>query len=229
MRKDDVAGWTGAKLLTSFTGKYVSLASSGSWTLDLANQTIDENQLTNTIGTEVGASVSGWGMEAKVSGRYSREEISTHTSTATKDVLIEVEVSDTDKTFGDTDYLVTPYMYWGENGAMVIDYAIDPSSTGSPDLGTFWDKNYLSHSDPGFILPWRLDSLKGIGGTGDLKFYCKSLHVSPIAPAAGDTAHNHGEMFTILVSRIRQVLFLSFLSGESGGRGNSDRGNRRAY
>jgi len=189
LSKNDVAGWTGAQLLTSFTGKYVSIASSGSWTLDLASQTIDENQLTSKIGTEVGASVSGWGMEAKVSGRYSREEITTHTSTATKDVLIEVEVSDTDKTFGDTDYLVTPYMYWGKNGAMVIDYAVDPSTTGNPDLGTFWDKNYLSHSDPGFILPWRLDSLKGIGGTDDLKFYCKSLHVSPIVPAAGDTAH----------------------------------------
>ena len=187
--KDDIAEWTGAQLLTSFTGKYISIASAGSWTLDLASQTIDENQLTSSIGTEVGASVSGWGMEAKVSARYSREEITTHTSTATKDVLIEVEVSDTDKTFGDTDYLVTPYMYWGENGAMVIDYAVDPSTTGNPDLGTFWDKNYLMYSDPGFILPWRLDSLKGIGGTGDLKLYCKSLHVSPIIPAAGDTAH----------------------------------------
>jgi hypothetical protein len=189
LRKDDVAGWTGTKLLTSFTGKYISIASSGSWTLDLATQTIDENKLTSNIGTEVGSSVSGWGIEAKVSARYSREEITTHTSTATKDVLIEVEVSDTDKTFGDTDYLVTPYIYWGENGAMVVDYAVDPSTTGNPDLGTFWDKNYLLYSDPGFILPWRLDSLKGIGGTGDLKLYCKSLHVSPIVPAAGDTAH----------------------------------------
>lgn len=213
LRKDDVAGWTGAQLLTSFTGKYVSIASSGSWTLDLASQTIDANQLTSSIGTEVGASVSGWGMEAKVSGNYSREEITTHTSTATKDVLIEVEVSDTDKTFGDTDYLVTPYMYWGKNGAMVIDYAVDPSTTGNPDLGTFWDKNYLLYSDPGFILPWRLDSLKGIGGTGDLKLYCKSLHVSPIVPAAGDTAHITANVHNFSLTNTAGPVSLRFYLG----------------
>ncbi len=189
LSKDDIAASAGDKLLTSFTGKYISTASAGSWTLDLASQTIDTKELTNSIGAEVGASVSGWGIEASVSGRYSREEITTHESAATKDVEIKVEVSATDQTFGDTDYLVTPYMYWGKNGAMVIDYAVDPSTTGNADLGTFWDKHYLSHSDPGFILPWRLDSEKGIGGTGDLKLYSKSLHVSPVAPAAGDTAH----------------------------------------
>lgn len=187
-RKEDIAARTGTQLLTSFTGKYISIASQGSWSLDLSSQTIDETKLTNTFGSEVGVSVSGWGTEVNVSGKYSREEITTHTSTATKDVEVEVEVSETDKTYGDTDYLVTPYMYWGQNGAMVIDYAVDFATTGDPDLGTFWDKNYLLHSDPGFILPWRLDSLKGIGGTDDLKFYSKSLRVSPIAPAAGDTA-----------------------------------------
>jgi hypothetical protein len=189
LSKKDIEASTGTKLLTSFTGKYISIASSGSWTLDLANQNIDSKQLTNSIGAEVGASVSAWGIEASVTGTYSKEEIITHSSTATKDVEIKVEVSATDQTFGDTDYLVTPYMYWGENGAMVIDYAVDPSTTGQPDLGTFWDKNYLLHSDPGLILPWRLDSLKGIGGTEDIKLYCKSLHVSPIVPTAGDTAH----------------------------------------
>jgi hypothetical protein len=189
LSKDDIAASTGAKLLTSFTGKYISIASSGSWTLDLANQTIDSKQLTNSIGAEVGASVSGWGIEASVTGTYSKEEIITHESSATKEVEIKVEVSATDQTFGDTDYLITPYMYWGENGAMVIDYAVDPSTTGHPDLGTFWDKNYLVDADPGLILPWRLDSLKGIGGTGDLKRYCKSLHISPLVPAVEDTAH----------------------------------------
>jgi hypothetical protein len=187
LRKDDIPEWTGAHLLTKFTGKYISTASYGAWMLDLASQTIDANSLSKSIGVEVGASVSGWGMEAKVAGSYSREEISTHISTATKNVTIEVKVSETDKSFGDTDYLVTPYIYWGENGAMVIDYAVDLSSLGDPLYGTFWDKNYLAYPDPGFILPWRLDTFKGIYGTGSLKLYNKSLRVSPIAPEVGDT------------------------------------------
>jgi len=187
--KENISGWAGTKLLTSFTGKYISLASGGIWSLDLSTQTIDESRLTSTIGAEVGASVKRWGIEASVSGRYSGEEITTHTSTATKDVLIEVKTSDTDKSFGDADYLVTPYIYWGDNGALVIDYAVDPSTLGNPLYGTFWDKNYLTYSDPGFILPWRLDSLKGIGGTGNMKLYSTSLHVSPVAPSAGDVLH----------------------------------------
>jgi hypothetical protein len=187
--KDRISTWAGGNLLTSFTGKYVSIASAGTWALNLATQTIDANRLTHSIGAEVGLSVRKWGVEAKVSGRYSNEQIKTHTSTATKDALIEVKVSDTDKTFGDTDYLVTPYIYWGQNGALVVDYGVDPSSIGDPVLGTFWDKKYLSKPDPALILPWRLDSLKGIGGTENIRLYCKSLHASPMAPTAGDTVH----------------------------------------
>jgi len=214
LRKDDIAAWTGAKLLTNFTGKYISIASSGSWTLDLASQTIDSKKLTSSIGTEVGSSVSGWGIEAKVSAKYSREEITTHTSTASKDVLIEVKVSDTDKAFGDTDYLVTPFIYWGRNGALVVDYAVDPSSSGDPVYGTFWDKNYLSHSDPGFILPWRYDTLKGIGGTEDLKLYCKSLHISPIAPAAGDTAHITANIHNFSLKNTTGTVTVRFYLGD---------------
>lgn len=188
-RKEDIDGRVGSNLLTSFTGKYISTASSGSWTLDLANQSINSEKLTNAIGTEVGASVSGWGIEANVAANYSREEIITHTSSATDEVVIEVDVSETDKALGDTDYLITPYMYWGQNGAMVIDYAVDPSSSGDSIYGTFWDKHYLSKSDPGLLLPWRLDSYKGIGGTENLKLFCKSLRMSPRVPSAGDTVY----------------------------------------
>jgi hypothetical protein len=102
---------------------------------------------------------------------------------------------------------------------MVIDYAVDPSTTGNPDLGTFWDKNYLMYSDPGFILPWRLDSLKGIGGTGDLKFYCKSLHVSPIVPAAGDTAHITANIHNFSLTNTEGPVSVRFYLGDpaSGG------------
>ena len=184
-----ISAWAGANLLTSFTGKYISTASAGSWTLDLATQSIDASKLKHNVNAEVGLSVKKWGVEAKVSGKYAYEEIKTHTSTATKEVLIEVKVSDTDKSFGDTDYLVTPFIYWGQNGALVIDYAVDPSTIGDPVLGTFWDQKYLAKPDPALILPWRLDPLKGIGETDNIRLYCRSLHVSPMAPVAGDNVH----------------------------------------
>ena len=187
---EDISNWVSSdRLLTTFTGQYVTINSQGIWTFNLWEQQIVDSMLTSDIGAEVGLSVKRWGIEARVSGRYSNEEITTHTSTASEEVTIRVTVGELDPAFSTAEYQVTPFIYWGEKGAMVIDYAVDPSSTGDTLLGTFWDENYLTHSDPGFILPWRLDSLKGIGGTSNLKFYNKSLHVSPVAPAAGDTAY----------------------------------------
>ncbi len=181
--------WAGQNLLTTFNGQYISIASAGSWTLNLASQSIDQSKLNHKVETEVGVTVKNWGCEAKITGKYGYEAGSTHSLTATKNVNIDVKVSETDKAFGDTDYKITPYIRWGPNGALVIDYGVDPSSLGDPVLGTFWDKNYLTKADPALILPWRLDSLKGIFGTENIRHYCKSLHVSPIAPAPGDTAH----------------------------------------
>ena len=188
--ENDILNWVGSdRLLTTFIGQNVIPSSQGIWWFNLYEQTIEDSMLTSAIGAEVGLSVKKWGIEAKVSGRYSNEEITTHTSTASREVSIRVAVGAIDPAFSTAVYKVTPYIYWGEKGAMVVDYAVDPSSTGDTLLGTFWDDNYLTHSDPGFILPWRLDSLKGIGGTSNIKYYNKSLHVSPTAPAAGDTAY----------------------------------------
>jgi hypothetical protein len=214
VRKDGISGWTGANLLSKFTGKYISQASAGIWSLDLSTQTIDEDRLSSSIGAEVGVSVKRWGIEAKVSGSYSRDQITTHTSTATKDVLIEVKTSDTDKSFGDTDYLVTPYIYWAEDGALVIDYAVDPSTLGNPLYGTFWDKNYLANADPGFILPWRLDSLKGIGGTANMKLYSTSLHVSPMTPSAGDILHITARVHNFSLKNMDAPAIVRFYLGD---------------
>jgi hypothetical protein len=139
-------------------------------------------------------------MEANLSLTYSGEDITTHTSTATKAAKITVEAGALDGTIPQIEYDVTPYIYWGKNGALVIDYAVDPSVSGSPDSSfwTFWEKNYLSKPDPAFILPWRLDSLKGIASNPNMKLYCKDLQISPAAPSAGDvvrltaTVHNFG-------------------------------------
>ena len=55
---------------------------------------------------------------------YSEEEITTHTTTVLEEIEINVElgtITDTDKR-----YDVTPYAYWGNNGAVVVDFAARP-------------------------------------------------------------------------------------------------------
>ena len=186
-----ISAQTGGKLLTSFQGMNIAQHASGSWDLNLEGQDINDTLLTNKIGTDISASVSGWGIESKLSLAYSGSDISTHTSTATRKATITVEVGEIDLAIAEASYLVTPFIYWGSNGALIIDYAIDPSmdNTGNPDFYTFWQKNYLAHSDPAFILPWRLDSLKGIASNPNLKLYCKDLRISPATPSAGDVVH----------------------------------------
>ena len=171
----------GTNLNMKFDSQIISTSSQSNWAIDLSKQTTESSKLTKKIGVEVGASIDGWGIEASVTGNYSKNEIITHTSTASKNVSIGIYLSSLNPKNADANYSVTPFIYWGENGAMVVDYAIEPS-------GTFWNKHYSAYSDPGFILPWRLDSLKGIFGNEDLKLQSKSIHISPVTPAAGDTA-----------------------------------------
>jgi hypothetical protein len=108
-------GWAGNNLLTSFSGKRVAAGSQMQWLLDLSTQSISEDQMTQEIGCDVSTSVKGWGMEASVAADYGKEDIITHTSTATKYVTITVDVSEPDRTIpADASYTVVPYIYWGE-------------------------------------------------------------------------------------------------------------------
>jgi hypothetical protein len=182
------APWVGSNLLTTFTSMTVSSGMQMHYSLDLEGKVSDESKLSNNVGCEVGLSVRGWGMEAKVSGTYAGEEVVTHTSTATDKVTIEVDLSAPDQAIPGTSYIVTPLVYWGENGSLVLNYAVELPQ-GSPGLETFWALNYGTKADPAFILPWRLDAEKGLGLISNMKLFCKSLHVSPVAPSAGDTAH----------------------------------------
>ena len=209
---EDMSNLVGDRLLTYFTGVFVTTNSQGIWSFDLENQQIEEERLTSNIGAEVGLSVKRWGIEARVSGRYSSEEITTHTSTASKEVIIRMTVGELDPIFSTAEYQVTPFIYWGDKGAMVIDYAVDPSS--DPVTPTFWDNNYSIHSDPGFILPYRLDSLKGIGGTSNLKFYNKSLRVSPVAPAADDTAYIFANIYNFSLMETTGPVTVRFYLGD---------------
>ena len=125
-----------------------------------------------------------------------------------------MKIGSTDPNISETDYLVTPYIYWGNEGSMVIDYAVDPSSTGDTLYGTFWDNHYLLQPDPAFILPWRLDSLKEIGNPGNLKLLNKSLHVSPIAPAAGDTAYIEADIHNFSLKNTAGPVTVRFYLGD---------------
>ncbi|MCX8106436.1 MAG: T9SS type A sorting domain-containing protein [Ignavibacterium album] len=140
------------------------------------------------VGLEVGASVSGWGIEVGVNGNYSQEEISTHTTSVTEQISLKVHLDNINMGLGEVSYLVTPYSYWAKNGALVIDYAVRPEISNPGGTQTWWQVNYQSKSDPAFILPWRYDPEKGFTLQDPNKRYqTKEITFQPMDNHPGDT------------------------------------------
>lgn len=140
------------------------------------------------VGLEVGASVSGWGIEVGVSGNYSQEEISTHTTSVTEQISLKVHLDNINMGLGEVSYLVTPYSYWAKNGALVIDYAVRPEISAPGGTQTWWQVNYQSKSDPAFILPWRYDPEKGFTlQDPNKRFQTKEITFQPLDSHPGDT------------------------------------------
>ncbi|HYX09347.1 MAG TPA: FG-GAP-like repeat-containing protein [Bacteroidales bacterium] len=142
----------------------------------------------NDIGMEVGGSVSGWGMEVSGSATYNKSEISTHSTTVESDININVHLGPIDRSLGEDNFNVTPYIYWAKNGALVVNYAARAILPGAGTTPTWWSANYGQKPDPTLILPWRLDPEKGLALEDEARRQqTKSLLFSPSEPVDGDT------------------------------------------
>jgi PKD repeat protein len=73
------------------------------------------------------------------------------------------------------NYEVTPYMYWAEDGYLVVDYTTKPDAS----MSLWYDNYHLP--DPAFILQW-LDGSCTFG-----KEYSKDIVIEPPYAHAGDT------------------------------------------
>ena len=110
---------------------------------------------------EWGASVDAWGSGIDLSGHYSHGVINTQKTDVSSGLSISVHLDALDFSVGEVGYNVLPYAYWGTNGALVVDYAVQPEVAAQGGTPTWWQVRYGSKSDPAFILPWRLDPEKG--------------------------------------------------------------------
>jgi hypothetical protein len=86
---------------------------------------------------------------------------------------------------GATTYEVTPYLYWSSNGALVLDYAVDPV-LGDGFVG-WWQQQYATAPDLAFTLPWRNDIARGLNVAAEQLQRTRNITVSPARPRAGDT------------------------------------------
>lgn len=78
------------------------------------------------------------------------------------------------------NYSVTPFVYWESSGALVVDYAVDPSVAGPGEVETWWQERYATAPDPAFNLPSRYKDLKtGASVDEATKTRTRSLAFSP--------------------------------------------------
>ncbi|NBD39137.1 MAG: hypothetical protein GVY10_11270 [Verrucomicrobia bacterium] len=194
-----------ARPVTSFTGFSWEMQPQGSstWTLELSqyqqNQLTESSELSLSARLETETEVSGEVPIAKfvtgslgmtvggyIQGDYSQSRVTTHTTTVSVDHTVLVDFGNVDVAIvGDTTYEVTPYIYWGSNGALVLDYAVDPV-LGDGYEG-WWQRKYGSAPDLAFTLPWRYDIERGSNIPVDQTQRTRNILVSPERPRSGDT------------------------------------------
>lgn len=119
---------------------------------------------------------------------YNNTKMSTHRTSVTNQINLNSHLGSVNMGIGDVKYTVTPYSYWAQNDALVVDYAVKPELAPPGFPNTWWQDKYGGNSDPTFILPWRLDTEKGFGlGEEAKRFQTSDIRFYPVLPLPGDT------------------------------------------
>ncbi len=135
--------------------------SSYDWSLKFTDFSSQGSETSFETSDEWGASVDAWGSGIELNGHYNHGVINTQRTDVSSGLSIAVHLDALDYSVGEVGYNVLPYAYWGTNGALVVDYAVQPEVAAPGGTPTWWQVRYGSKSDPAFILPWRLDPEKG--------------------------------------------------------------------
>jgi hypothetical protein len=134
-----------------------------------------------------------YGIDFKLSAFAYAEVVSnnayayTYKTSVGESLDISVYMGFIDRAYGPTEYRVTPYAYWSKQGALIIDYSVEPE-VDVQGSKTWWQEKYGDYSDPTLILPWRLDPEKGYGIYEEAKRQqTKDIVLDPLIPGFGDT------------------------------------------
>ncbi|MFZ0453252.1 MAG: T9SS type A sorting domain-containing protein [Ignavibacteriaceae bacterium] len=120
---------------------------------------------------------------------YENSNISTQAETISSGIDLHSYLGKlVDSLGGEASYSVTPYAYRSKNGALVINYAVNPDLAEPGYPSTWWQQKYGTHPDPTFILPWFYDPEKGFLLSENVKrFQTHDIFFDPANPKTGDT------------------------------------------
>lgn len=166
------------------------------WSLSTQDFTSNEVDTTKTFSLNVAASLDvggefggfGASVKASVSGNYGNSGLVSHTSTVTDALNLTVNFGSLNTAIGEDEYTVIPYAYWAKNGALAVDYAVEPAESSPGGTPTWWQKFYGKAPDPAFALPYLYWPQEGFAVESPQKIYqTKEIYSSPQNPAPGDT------------------------------------------
>lgn len=170
-------------------GSTVTLGGNNSFSWTLAYNDVISNSASTQkdIGVEVGANAGVGGVTLETSATYNKSDLKTYTTTLNSTLSLTTSLSSSlDMSIGEVRYAVTPYTYWAQNGALILDYAVKPEEAPLGGTPTWWTENY-SVQDPAFIMPWRYDPEKGAQIPEIKRLQSKSITFFPLKANTNDT------------------------------------------
>ncbi|MCF8368880.1 MAG: T9SS type A sorting domain-containing protein [Bacteroidales bacterium] len=184
----------------NYGGSKFSVDVSSNYNWDLVFQDFQNNQASTEwdIGVDVGIETGNFTFT------YGQNlgNMTTQKTSVQNELNLHVHLGSLNPASSDAKYSGAPYAYWANNGALVVDYAVEPelSQPGFPQ--TWWQDTYGNNPDPTFILPWRLDPEKGYSLSDPSKRYLtKDIIISPANPQEGDTS--------TIIARVRNYSFVA--------------------
>lgn len=161
-----------------------------------------ENKTSHNSSFTLSGSAGLFFLNGDIEETESEELVSTYTTQVNESIEIAIELGKTVVSPAGTFYTISPYVYWAKNGALVVDYLVNPAKDNQGG-STWWQREYDTLPDPAFVLPWRYDPEKAgqeIEGFSDIqRLRSKDITISPARPQPGDTvqlqAHIHNYSF----------------------------------
>jgi hypothetical protein len=136
------SSWSISKQTNTFSesASYTHMSMSGDLDIDLPIPTVSLN----------------------LNGDYSNETINTHRTEVSdlEGLIVRFGAINTSIEGSESFYSVTPYVYWDHSGALVLDYAVQPSVSDIGGVSTWWQERYGQMPDLAFNLPWRNEAAK---------------------------------------------------------------------
>lgn len=203
-RKPQVGSNLGVNNRFGFLSYNAPQGNEQSWSITTATNAETTAENSYNVGVETSASASAFGVTLGVTGTYDFGETSVRTMSVSDELSIGASVAGT--VLNTNNYSANAVLFWGDGGALTLDYEVNPS-------GTFYMDNYSQH-DPALNMPWRLDQQRGlIVEDPTALFQCKSISLSQKNPEPGDTVVVSVRIYNYSLVDVIDPVQVSFFMG----------------